>query len=205
MDKIAKPPGSLRERMKEQTRELILDALLEGFVVGDPDATSHDALAKRVGVSRQTIYRYFPDRNALLQALWARFTATAGPRVGMPTSEQDMLDRMEDIYSGFDKIASHMMVSLGTPQGIAMRLSMKDVRQQSYRAALADAVAELPERDRIMATAVLQLLSASYAWLEMRLQWDMTGTEIATACRWAAQTLLADLRAREGCPLDEQS
>jgi AcrR family transcriptional regulator len=203
MNHEIKPPGSLRERQKEQTREMIIDALLQAMANGDYEAMSHDALAKRVGVSRQTIYRYFPDRDALLQALWAKITATAGPRVSMPDSEQDIIDRMQDTYAGFDKIANVMTVTLSTPHGRAMRQSMKAVRQDRYRAILHDAVADLPERDQVLAISVIQLLSAGYAWLEMRSQWDMSGEEIAVACRWAAKTLLADLKRRNGRRLSE--
>jgi len=203
MDQHIKPPGSLRERQKEQTRELIIDALLQAMASGEYEGMSHDALAKKVGVSRQTVYRYFPDRDALLQALWTKITATAGPGVGMPHSAQDFLDRMHDTYVGFDQIADVMTVALSTPQGRAMRQSMKSVRRETYRTILKDVVADLPERDQVLATSVLQLLSAGYAWLEMRSQWDLSGEEVAVACRWAAKTLLADLQRRNGRPLEE--
>ena len=53
---------SLRERQKAQTHELIVDALVEALAAGELDKATHDAFGKRTGVSRQTIYRHFPDR-----------------------------------------------------------------------------------------------------------------------------------------------
>lgn len=203
MNAMDKPPGSLRERMKEQTRELIVEALLEALASGEFEGLAHDALAKRVGVSRQTIYRYFPDRESLMQALWARVSAAAGPDVGMPRSESDLTDMLHALHVGFDAIAPLMIVTLSTPQGRAMRNSMKEQRVEAYGRAAKGATSALPDRDARMAAAVLQLLNSGYAWLEMRQQWDLTGEEIATACRWAVKALLADLRARQGRPLGQ--
>lgn len=202
MNEMAKPPGTLRERMKEQTRELIVDALLEALASGEYEGMTHDSLAKRVGVSRQTVYRYFPDRDQLMQALWTRVTAAIG--TGMPESERALLDKMEALFTGFDAIAPIITVTMSTPQGRAMRNSMKARRRDAYLNATADAASRLEERDARMAAAVIQLLNSGNAWIEMRQQWDMTGEEIATACRWAARTLLADLRARGSRPLDDE-
>jgi AcrR family transcriptional regulator len=203
MNMMDKPPGTLRERMKEQTRELIVDALLEALASGEFEGMAHDALAKRVGVSRQTIYRYFPDRESLMQALWARVTTGIGQGVGMPLNEEALLASMHALFTGFDKVAPLMTVAMSTPQGRAMRNSVKERRQEAYSHVTAEATAALDARNARMATAVIQLLNSGYAWLEMRQQWDLTGEEIASACRWAARTLLADLRTRGAKPLDD--
>jgi AcrR family transcriptional regulator len=202
MNTAVNPPGTLRQRMKEQTRELILEALMEAMAAGEFEGMTHDALAKKVGVSRQTVYRYFPDREHLLRGLWAMITAKAGPGVGMPENEGELLSRMPETYAGFDAIAPMMVVSLSTPQGRAMRRSMKQERREAYLNATREAVRDLPERDALLATAVIQLLSAGYAWLELREQWDLPGEDVARACQWATRTLLADLRRRKGMPLD---
>jgi hypothetical protein len=58
----------------------------------------------------------------------------------------------------------------------------------------------LPAHDRRLATAMLQFLHTS-AWLEMRDQWDLTGSDVADVSDWAIRTLLADLRRRGATPL----
>lgn len=83
-----------------------------------------------------------------------------------------------------------------------MRLSQKAERQQSYRAATADAVEKLPEPDRTLATAMLQVLHTT-PWLEMRDHWDLDGEQIARVTGWAIRVLLDDLRTRDGKPLDQ--
>jgi hypothetical protein len=72
-----------------------------------------------------------------------------------------------------------------------------------FRDILAEPTAALPEPDRSWAIAMIQFAGSSFAWREMHDQWDMKGDEIAIACRWAVETLLADLAKRGGKPLSE--
>ena len=83
-----------------------------------------------------------------------------------------------------------------------MRLAQKDQRVAHYTGALADAVKDLPDEDRKLATAMLQVLHTT-PWLEMRDQWDLDGGQIARATGWAVRTLLNDLKLRGSLPLDE--
>lgn len=192
----------LRERHKAQTRELILDAMIDALSSGDPQRATHEGLAAAAGVSRMTVYRYFPDREALMQAVWGRVTARAGPRVTFPETEHDLTTNLKNVYEGFDRIAPIATMIRSTPQGRAVRLSQKERRQRMYTAAAANLVKDLSDRDRKLATAVLQFLHTT-AWLEMRDHWDFTGAETAEACGWAMRTLVNDLRTRGSKPLDE--
>jgi AcrR family transcriptional regulator len=190
-----------RERRKEETRRRVTDEVLAMMAEGRTDV-SHDAVAKRSGIARRTIYRYFPDRQALLGAASARVRELAGPRVRFPEREADLTGMLHDIYTGFDAIAPIATLMRSTAQGRAIRLAQNDLRTASYTAAAADAVKDLPEEDRKLATAMLQVLHTT-PWLEMRDHWGLTGEEIARATGWAMRTLLADLRARKGRPLAE--
>ena len=205
MASIDLPPGSLRERMKAQTRELIVDQLVAALAEGALGQASHDALAKRVGVSRQTVYRYFPDRDALMEALWARINAelSGGGAPGLPTTEQGLLDVLAPLFANYDRIAPLITISQSTPEGRAMRLSVKDRRSRAFLDVTADATAGLSAEDKKLAAAIVQLLVGGQAWLEMRQQWDLTGEQMARATGWAVRTLLADLHARNGRPHDQ--
>lgn len=191
---------SLRERQKAQTRNLIVDALLAAMAAGQLEQATHDALAKRAGVSRQTVYRHFPDRESLMAALWERlnprFSAT-----GLPTDEAALTALLGPMFAAFERDAPLITIAQNTPQGRAMRLSVRAKRTAAFRQATAEATRGMSERDAMMATAVIQLLHGGQAWIEMREQWGLTSAEIATACGWAIRTLLADLHRRGGEPL----
>jgi AcrR family transcriptional regulator len=195
-------PGSLRERQKAQTRELIVDGLVAAMASGLAEELTHDALARRVGVSRQTVYRHFPDRESLMRSLWERLNPRfATP--GLPAEEDALLRLLGPMYAAFDRDADLITIAQSTPQGRAMRNAVRDKRADAFRKATAAATEGLPEHDALLATAVIQLLHGGQAWMEMRQQWGLSGPEIAEACRWAIRTLLADLHARKGRPLAE--
>jgi AcrR family transcriptional regulator len=197
----AHPP--LRERQKRQTREMIVDALMEALAAGGLEAATHEALAKRVGVSRQTVYRHFPDRESLLTGLWERLNAEVVTH-GLPTGEASLVDQLGPLYIRFDQVADLITLAQSTPQGRAMRMAVRERRAEAFRKAAAQATRGLAPEDATLAVAVLQLLHGGQAWIEMRQQWGLTGEQIARACGWAMSTLLDDLHARNGTPLRER-
>ncbi len=67
---------------------------------------------------------------------------------------------------------------------------------------MSKAAPELTPKERRKAAAVMQLLYSAHTWLSLREQWDLTGTDASDAAVWAARTLVEDLRARGGTPLN---
>ncbi|HET9159475.1 MAG TPA: TetR/AcrR family transcriptional regulator [Caulobacteraceae bacterium] len=202
MDSSPNPP-SLRERQKAQTHELIVDALVEALAAGELDKMTHDALAKRTGVSRQTVYRHFPDREALLRGLWNRTNSRmlAAP---MPTSEAELLAALPTLFQRFDANAELITIAQSTPQGRALRMSVKDKRTRDFLSTTAEAAEGFSGEEHRLIAAVVQLMCGGQAWLEMRQQWDLTGEQMGVAVGWAVRTLLADLHARNGRSLRER-
>lgn len=194
-------PASAPKNGRDETRTRILDTFIAMMSEGDA-VLNHDTLAERTGVARRTVYRYFPDRGVLMDAALLRVRELAGTGVGYPDSAEELLATLEPIYTGFDAIAPIAVMTRTTPQGRAMRLGQKEQRVAHYTGALADAVKDLPEEDRKLATAMLQVLHTT-PWLEMRDQWDLDGRQIARATGWAVRTLLNDLKLRGSLPLDE--
>lgn len=197
---MATAPADTRTIKKEEARARILDAFIALLIEGADDL-SHDAVADRAEVGRRTVYRYFPDRAALMDATLLRVRERAGVRVTYPQSAEELLDTLESIYTGFDSIAPLITMLRTTPQGRHLRLAQNRQRVQSYTRALAEAVKDLPPEDRKLATAMLQVLHTT-PWLEMRDHWGLDGHQIARATGWAVRTLLNDLKARGSLPLD---
>ena len=194
-------PVSLRERQKAQTRKMIVDAMVAAIAAGDWAQATHEAIARRIGMSRQTVYRHFPDQQTLMNAVWA----SLNPRflAELKLTEADLTEVLPGGYARFEENVEIIRVIQTTPQGRAMRMSVKDKRTAGFRRATAAATAGLSEREAIMATAAIQLLHGGQAWIEMRDQWGLSSQDAAQACIWAIRTLLADLHARKGRPLSE--
>ncbi len=189
----AKPEGP----QNDHTRARIEDALIELMAAGEK--LNHDGVARRAQVSRRTVYRYFPDQEALRAAMWKRLS----PVGGMPTSLEELLTHLGEAFVNFDAKAAAMTVAMASPEGRAIRNVMKPDRVAAFRGIFAEATAGLPEPDRTWAIAAMQFMSTGFAWREMRDQWDMTGEQIGVATRWAVEVLLADLAKRGGKPLSE--
>jgi AcrR family transcriptional regulator len=201
MADIDPPAPGVRAQKKDAMRTRITDMLIELLAEGRLDI-NHDLIADRIGVGRRTVYRYFPDRQALLAGATDRVREMAGPRVTFPSSEEDLLDTLSDIYTGFDRIAPIATLMRSTPQGRAMRKAQNQRRVDAYTAVTADAVKDLSPEDQRLATAMLQVLHTT-PWLEMRDHWDLSGDQIATATGWAIRTLLKDLRERGSRPIGD--
>lgn len=179
------------------TRTVIEEAMIG--LMADGERLNHDAVAARAGVSRRTVYRYFPDQDSLRHAAWARMSP--GGRV--PDTLDDLLGGLEARFAKFDRNAAAMTVALASADGRAMRNQMKAERETAYRGMFGHAVEALAEPDRTWAIAAIQLMSSGFVWREMRDQWDMDAHGMATAANWAIDVLLADLRRRGGRPLDQ--
>jgi AcrR family transcriptional regulator len=65
-----------------RNRELLLDAALEAFTERGADDTSLEEIARRAGVGIGTLYRHFPGRTALLEAVYTDQVAALCQRAG---------------------------------------------------------------------------------------------------------------------------
>lgn len=64
-----------RALRQQETRQRILDAVVELHETVGPARTSVSAVAARAGVERPTVYRHFPDEPSMLAACSAHFRA----------------------------------------------------------------------------------------------------------------------------------
>jgi AcrR family transcriptional regulator len=200
MDDTASASPPTRERKKDEVRGRIAEAVMA--LIAEGVELNHDRVAERTGVARRTVYRYFPDREALLQTAWLKLNELLRQDTSFPVTVDELLASLVPTHTGFDRIAPLATLVRATPQGRAIRRSQNKRRTAAYAAIAKELVADLPKRDRLLATAMLQVLHTT-PWLEMRDNWGLGGEETARACGWAIRTLVADLKARRGLPLDE--
>lgn len=193
----------LRQEQAEATRERILSAMAAILEEdGGVEATTNRAIAERAGVREVTVYRHFPNRDALMKGLWEHLNRSNGATVGMPETEAALVGNLAPLFATFDASPAHILASVTSPQGREMRSSLNHERRAAFLAAIEDAAANLPAAERAKAAGVVQLLHSAYAWLSLREQWGLEGPEAAEAAGWAIETLLADLRRRGSQPLE---
>jgi len=80
-------PGPMRADAR-RNRDLLLAAALEAFTEHGADDTSLEEIARRAGVGIGTLYRHFPGRVALLEAVYTDQVAALCQRADELTASQ---------------------------------------------------------------------------------------------------------------------
>ncbi len=196
---VAQP--SLRTRQAELVRAAILEALLTRLRSETPEEVPLDAVARDAGVSRRTLYRYFPTREALLAAAEALLVerldlpmAIDGPEGISPSFRESTrrLERQPDLA----RALRH------TTAGSDLRPPLRARRIEAIEAALAPLTDRLDPAQARQAAAVVAYLCSANAWVTMGDESGLSGSDIRAAVTWAIETLLADLRQRGAHPAD---
>jgi AcrR family transcriptional regulator len=188
--------STLRDRQVAQTRDLILDAVTT--LLGDrraDEVTTRD-IAAEAGVAERTVYRHFPDRGALLEGLAKRLPPIEGVTPSFATGGLDALAptarRLMELLDEHDVTARAEAVLNADPRRFAAstRTNTRDLREL-----LARELPELGERERVRIAAVLRCLVSTQAWLRMREEFDVPGTESGPVVAWVIDTIIRELRA----------
>jgi AcrR family transcriptional regulator len=184
----------LREAQARQTRDAILDALTQLLAEQPADEITTRAIAERAGVSQPTVYRYFPDRPALLDGLAHRVDALAGTDA-WPATLDELVQRTTAFFVGPD---SHAAVT--TAEAVLNadpRRYSRSTRErtQAMQRLVIEAFPEYGDRDHMRITALLRSIVTIQTWLRMREEFGMSGTESGPVVQWALETLVREIRA----------
>jgi AcrR family transcriptional regulator len=183
----------LRERQAQQTRDGILDALV--VLAGDrrADEITTRELARSAGVSERTVYRHFPDRTALVEALSARF---------MHLSDRTRIDlhRLEDLQPMVVELmrvleAHHVEARAEAVLNADPRRYSPATRQHTEQ--FSDLVGvtfpDLDPDQQVAVAAVVRVLVSSQTWLRMREELGLTGERSGPVVAWAIGALMHEI------------
>jgi AcrR family transcriptional regulator len=184
-------PASLRDAHKEATRTRIVRAVADLVAEAHPAAVSVPAVAKRAGVGVATVYRYFPTKEALLDASAMVLGDDAALRSldAYPQTFEEAMDLLPDQFAAIARQLPLARNQLASPLGRQLR----QVRWQAKQAALARAMdgsgidPSSPGGERL--AAIVDVLTSSTAVLELH---DKAGIPIDAATdhvRWALDVL----------------
>lgn len=186
--------SGLRQAQTGLTRDRILQAAGEILAdEGAADAITFKRVAARAGMTEMTVYRHFPNREALLRGVWEQINSRMGPGIGMPHSAAELRGQHRALFAGFDRVAPTIVASLTTPQGREMRASLNHERHTAFGQIVDEIAPGLATAERRRAAGLLQLLHSAYAWDSLREQWGMDGEEAGAATLWLIDLLLNHL------------
>jgi AcrR family transcriptional regulator len=187
------PTTTLRQAQLDVARTAIFEVVRKHLEAGDADLLAMDDLAREAGISRRTLYRYFPNRDELLTAAgaWIRSDVLQLPvevgNAGISASFRSAATRLNEN----PQLARAL---LRTETGRAVRAGYRRERAQAIRSALRREVPGLSGRALDRAAAVLGYLCSSNAWITIQDEAEIDAASARAAVVWAIDTLLAQLR-----------
>jgi AcrR family transcriptional regulator len=188
--------STLRERQAAQTRELILDAVTT--LLGDrraDEVTTRD-IAAEAGVAERTVYRHFPDREALLNGLMQRLPALGDSELSFAEGGLDALApgsrRLMESLDEHHVAARAEAVLNADPRRFA---ESTRTNTQEMCELIARELPELSEREAIRIAAMLRCLVSTQAWFRMRAEVGVSGSESGPVVAWVIDLVIRELRA----------
>lgn len=151
-------------------------------------------VARAAEVPERTLYRYFPNRNALLAAAYQAANRRIGFEGSRPTSLDGLADLIRRAFPVFDDLAPVVHELLVAPEGRAARLADAQDRRDAF---LTLVRAEAPSLDTITTrrvAAAVQVLGSAATWQALREHWELDGQEAAEAAVLAVQLLIDGAR-----------
>jgi AcrR family transcriptional regulator len=187
-----KSGASLRERQAAVIREAILDALTDRLDADDPDDIALPQVAADAGISLRTLYRYFPTREAMFDAVGDHVVA----RLGLPRQ----IEGADDIAPVFLESARRgaqspqlVRAMLWTRLGRRARSAHRR-RVESITAALAEVTTHLPAAEARRRAGAITYLASLPAWLTVSEECGLSAEEAQLGIAWAIETLVARIR-----------
>jgi len=113
----------MKARAREAAAEVILEAAEEVAAARGLAATSTAAIAERAGVAVGTLYNYFPDRQALIDALFAwrreqmlpQLDAAADAARGLP-ADKGLTAYVHAVLAAFESYRLYIRVAIAADQ-----------------------------------------------------------------------------------------
>ena len=187
---MSSPRSPLAAKQADFTQGLILNAGV-ALLLERPNAElSVRAVAKRAEMSERTIFRYFPNRDELLEAV-AMETFRRIEEPPYPTSIAELLDYPHAMFQQFERASA--LTKAGLHSDIYHRIRTMDAanRLVAIRKLLDRAAPERPEDERRLAAANIHYHVIASTWRYYR---DYFGFSLAdtidAACTCIQQILL---------------
>lgn len=175
----------------------VSEEILENGIHG----LSMSAVAARADVAERTVYRYFANMDALLEALTqyvgARLTPLLGegPRLadGVTASADELVDQLPRLYCALEEI--------GTPARAVAAMTLirgsdagRRRRQELLGQYLAEEMAHLPDDAASAMLETMYMLAGSVSWFLITKDGAISGEQAGLAAARIMRAVLADLR-----------
>ena len=183
-------PG-LRKRQQMATREQIIDKAMELYASG-AEIVSHEIIAREANMSSRTVYRHFPDRAALMQAIWQRLRILTGIR--FPAVEQEIVPLAREAFASLDRHARLVNAVMASVAGAQLQRLPANEGTAAFSRSLAPLLQGLTGAERKRCVAVCVAIYSAPFWQLLRERGGLSGRETQESAAWLLEVILDALR-----------
>jgi AcrR family transcriptional regulator len=184
---------TLREAQAQQTRQAILDAAVALIGTEGDAPLSFGRVAEKAGVSEPTVYRNFPNREALIAAISAHVSERfRGP--AFPTEADALPAAAVATAQYFSEHPEMLRAALRSGSSQEVREHGRRRRVEQMRKLLDEPTSHLERKDADAIRALFQTLIRAETWLEVTDRHDIDSERAGFAMAWAVRALLDALR-----------
>jgi len=181
----------LREKQKEQTREMILAAVGEILAQADTAAVTIGEVARVADITMRTIFRHFSSREELLGAFWKwQLEKSGGETVLAPTTLEELSDNIKTLFAKLDADEGVIRAVISSPEGREMRTQANKRRLEAMLEFIAPRVPELSKRERHSMASGLVSVSSVLSWMFMRDNCGYDGKRAGEAAAYTVQLII---------------
>jgi AcrR family transcriptional regulator len=184
---------TLQDRRAALGRDAVLDALVAHLEAGDADEVSMEDLAREAGVSRRTLYRYFPTRADLIAAASEHVRG----RVLNIESAIAPTGLAATFRAGVARSAARPRLAralLATESGRAVRGTFRGARVEAIRREVKALAPHLGKREAERAAALLTYLCSLNAWISLQDESGLSPERAEEAVLWAIELIQTELK-----------
>jgi TetR/AcrR family transcriptional regulator of autoinduction and epiphytic fitness len=181
---------TLRDRLAERTRELIIEAMAASLGETGPFEFSIFEIARRAGVSPRTIYRHFPTREDMFEALTELVESRLGFAGSFPGDADAVVEALPKLFDAFDANEELMLAQRQTEFGRAAREHGRKSRGMRLQKVIDELAPARPEAEREAMAAACHCLGSIEAWYWLRADLGSDPRRSNGAAAWALRALL---------------
>lgn len=186
-----------RSNQVDRTRKAILDAATEiVFGTASPEEFTMQNVADAAGVSHRTLYRYFPSRAELINAVGAAYDERMEEHVpvNLQASFDDWIGSVDEII-GFGSVHRDTLTRALALSVVAGEF--RTDRDEAYWGLFRDEFPNLDTETARQDFAVLRHVLGAVNTILIGQRFDLTTDEVAGGITRAVGTLVANIRKRD--------
>lgn len=184
-----------REKQKQETRATILEGLAAVMAEGMVEV-SIPAVAEASGVSIPTIYRYFPNKSALVAALPTYLAQKIGaPPLNPQPDLADYLNALTQFYARADNMDETMQAAAMSEAAVNLRRTTRPERLQMVEQMLRPYTTHLSPDEQEQLRNVVLILATSAVMKAFTDYLDLSWEDAARHATWAIERLVKRIAA----------